>query len=461
MKKILALLLALTLTLGAAALVHAEEKTPAGQYYSYGFSAEGYGDFVFYFHFYENDPVLGSVFYAGLSNNRINFAGLYTVEEAPYEYACYPDRDTVVGNGDKITGTAPYTIHFLNWNGEEFDRCGWDGETLYNDCQVITGSGSGPMFYHLDAEGKYQAKYDEEAGISYLNFVAVDDPTCTVGLNHNKTYSDMMVYFIDGSWAISDGENGAKVYTLTPFDETEDTVTLTVAADQKTAVYTDAEGTETEMVNAADQGPKAVYAGEGTFHVAAYNADATVTVTLYDDETCSLAAALYGNSAAIDQGTFTMNEDHSITFQFENAGEIVAKLDMSVMTVVLNYVNGETPLGAMKVALPIGRAEAEAPAKEAKPEPQVILSFEGSGTRLDVYDDGTYQFAYEKFGLKESGTWKFENYKFTIIQSNGNEIAASLDEAYNMSFEYVAEASDQLKVTYTAERSVWGSALAK
>ena len=373
MKKFFALLLTLAITLGMAGFAMAEEKTPAGQYYSYGFSAEGYGDFVFYFHFYENDPVLGSVFYAGLSNNRINFAGLYTVEETPYEYSCYTDRDTVVSNGEAVTGTAPYTIHFLNWDGEEFDKCGWDGEILYNDCAVITGSGSGPMFYHLDAEGKYQEKYDEEVGISYLNFVAADDPTCTVGLNHNKTYTDMMVYYIDGNWAISDGEDGAKVYTLTPFDETEDTVTLTVSADQKTAVYTDAAGEETEMANAVQAGPAALYAGEGAFHVEAYNADAAVTTTLYDDGSCDVVAAIYGNSAAIDQGVYTMNEDHSITFTFENAGELTAKLDMSVGTVVLNYVNAETPLGAMDVVLPLGRAEAKEAAEEATPEPQVIL----------------------------------------------------------------------------------------
>ena len=461
MKKILVLVLALALVLGMANMAAAEEKSPAGQYYSYSFSAEGYGDFVFYFHFYDNDPVLGSVFYAGLSNNRINFAGLYTVEEAPYEYTCYADRDTVVNNGEATTGTAPYTIHFLDWNGEEFDKCGWDGEILYNDCKQITGSGSGPVFYHLDTEGKYQSKYDEEAGISYLSFVAVDDPTCTIGLNHNKTYTDMMVYFIDGNWAISDGENGAKVYTLTPFDETEDTVSLTVAADQKSAVYTNADGETTDMVNAADQGPAALYAGEGAFHVEAYNADATVTATLYDDASCTVAAAIYGNNADIDQGTYTMNEDHSITFQFDNAGELVAKLDMSVGTVVLNYVNGETPLGAMEVVLPLGRAEAEAAAEEAAAEPQVILPLAGGYTTLDLYDNGTYQFTFEKYGLQETGTWKFENYKLTLIQSNGNEIAASLDEAYNMSLEYVAEANDQLKDTYTAERGVWGPALAQ
>lgn len=458
MKKILVMMLALTLALGMVGLAHAEEKTPAGQYYSYSFYAEGYGDYTFYFHFYDNDPVLGSVFYAGLSNNRINFAGLYTVEEAPYEYACYPDRDTVVGNGDKITGTAPYTIHFLNWDGSELDACGWDGEVLYNDCKVITGSGSGPMFYHLDTEGKYQTAYDEEAGQAYLTFVVTDDPSCTVALNHNKTYTDMMVYFIDGNWSIADGENGAKVYTLTPFDEDEDTVSLTVAADGKTAVYTNADGEETELVNAAQEAPAALYGAEGTFHVDAYNVDATVTATLYDDETCDVIASVYGNSAVIDQGTYTMNADHSITFQFENAGEIVAKLDMSVGTIVLIYVNPDTKLGAMEVTLPLGRVEAK---EEAKPEPQIILSFTGSYTTFDVYDDGTYQFGFEKYGLKESGTWKFENYKFSITQGNGNVIEASLDDAYNMSFEYVAEANAQFKDTFTAERGVWGPALAK
>ena len=215
------------------------------------------------------------------------------------------------------------------------------------------------------------------------------------------------------------------------------------------------------MVNAADQGPAALYAGEGAFHVEAYNADATVTATLYDDASCTVAAAIYGNNADIDQGTYTMNEDHSITFQFDNAGELVAKLDMSVGTVVLNYVNGETPLGAMEVVLPLGRAEAEAAAEEAAAEPQVILPLAGGYTTLDLYDNGTYQFTFEKYGLQETGTWKFENYKLTLIQSNGNEIAASLDEAYNMSLEYVAEANDQLKDTYTAERGVWGPALAQ
>ena len=459
MKRIIALLAAFVLALGCCAAATAEEKTIAGQYYAYSFYADGYGDYTFYFHFYEEDPVLGSVFFAGLSNNRMNFAGLYTVEEKPFEYACFPTREAAAAE-EKVytTGTAPYTIHFLNWNGEEFDACGWDGEILYNNCKVITGAGSGDMFYHLDAEHKYQETYDGETGVDYLKFVAVDDPTCTVSLCHNKTYTDMMVYFIDGNWTIEKDAEGNATYTLKPFDETEDTVSLTVAADQKTAVYTDAAGETTELVNAVKEGPKQLYGGEATFNVAAYNTDAVVALAMFEDDTCTISASLFGNSAVIDQGTYVMNADHSVTFTLENAGEVTAPLDMSVMGVVLHYVNGETPVGAIDVNLPIGRVGEESASEAA---PQIILSFTGGYTTFDVYDDGTYEFGFAQYGLKEHGTWKFENYQFSFTQGNGNTVTASLDENYTMSFEYVAEANEQLKDTFTAERGVWGAALVK
>ena len=48
-----------------------------------------------------------------------------------------------------------------------------------------------------------------------------------------------------------------------------------------------------------------------------------------------------------------------------------------------------------------------------------------------------------------------------ITQGNGNTVTASLDDDYTMSFEYVAEANEQLKDTFTAERGVWGAALVK
>ena len=47
--------------------------------YAYSFSAEGYGDFVSFFHFYPADPVLGAVFYIGYLNNQTLFTGTYEV----------------------------------------------------------------------------------------------------------------------------------------------------------------------------------------------------------------------------------------------------------------------------------------------------------------------------------------------------------------------------------------------
>ena len=79
-------------------------------YYQHCYTAEGYGEFGYFFHFYEEVPVLGSVFYAGLNNNRANFVGTYTVEEVPFDYACFPDRATKTDpNATPTEGTAPYT----------------------------------------------------------------------------------------------------------------------------------------------------------------------------------------------------------------------------------------------------------------------------------------------------------------------------------------------------------------
>lgn len=453
MKRFLLLALSLVLVVCGVSTAFAETPSLAGQYYTYSYYVEGRGDYTFYFHFYDADPVLGAVFYAGLSNNRVNYAGLYTVEEKPYEYACYVDRTAQAAEVKVLTeGTAPYTVHFMNWAGEEIDTCGWDGKILYNDCKTISGSGSGPAFYHLDAEGKYQATYDEEAGVPYLDFVCVDDPTCTVSLGHNMTYADMMVYFIDGGWKLSYDEAKNAVYTLTPFDEAELPATLTVAPDQKTAVYTDGEGVTYEMVNTANGEPVVLYEGVGTAHVAAYGKDADLTLKLLDDNSCYVEMGLFGNIAQIDQGTYTMNADYSISFAFEKAGNLVAKLDSELKAVVLPYANAATPVGAIEAKLPIVKAEKEA---------AVLLSLNGSYTRIDLLDDGTFVFSFENAGLTETGTWSFEHYELTLTKSNGESIKADKDANHALSFEYVAVASDQVRDTFACEAAVWGVALVK
>ena len=98
---------------------------------------------------------------------------------------------------------------------------------------------------------------------------------------------------------------------------------------------------------------------------------------------------------------------------------------------------------------------------EKAPDAEKLFSFKGTYTTLDVYADSTYMFAYDKVGLTEKGTWSFENDLFSITQSNDNVITAAVDEAKTLTLNYVAVSSDQLKDTFTAERGVWGPALAQ
>ena len=228
---------------------------------------------------------------------------------------------------------------------------------------------------------------------------------------------------------------------------------LVVTPDQKTAVYTDGMGDSYDMVNMATEGPEALYAGEGVMAVEAYGADATIALTLFDDDTCELSASIFGNSSVLDSGVYTVNADHSISFVFDNAGELTASLDTEVMGVVLEYSNEETALGAVQVSLPIVRAAQDASASA------LLFAFTGTYTTFEVYDDNSYVFGYEGAGLSETGAWAFENYQFTLTQANGNVITAAMDDAKNLTFEYVAEASDQLKDTFTCESAVWGPAL--
>lgn len=104
------------------------EKLTQG-YYSYVYNTEPDGsgmEMYNFFHFYEEQPVLGSVFYAGFAMNQIFFVGTYTVEEVPYDYSCFPDREAVLANTEDtdthVSGTAPYTITCYDWDGNEIGK---------------------------------------------------------------------------------------------------------------------------------------------------------------------------------------------------------------------------------------------------------------------------------------------------------------------------------------------------
>ena len=323
-------------------------------YYCYTFTEPGYGDFGFVFHFYEEDPVLGAVFYAGLSNNRQNFAGTYTVEEAEYNYACYANRTEQTADGVEPTeGTAPYTITFFDWNGEQIGQCGFDGEHLYNDMDegsVIYSTGGAPVVYdYSDGTDDFAELCAGELGVSFMDFVAVDENTSTLSISHNKTYTDLVGAMIEGSWTVAANDAGGYDFTLTPDDEGDTGAVLSTSADGVTATYTPAGGEPIEMVNTATTGPEAVYTFTGTGTLSAYGIDADMTIILFDDVSCSFSASVQGSSMELDSGTYVL-DGHTFSFDWAAAADAQSDVDGSGTVTVPFTITG-TQVGDIDTVL--------------------------------------------------------------------------------------------------------------
>lgn len=423
-------------------------------FYTYAYFAEGYGDFVYFFHFYEEDPVLGSVFYAGFANNKSNYAGIYTVEETPYDYKCSADRDEVLA-GTVHEGTAPYTVTFYDWAGNILDQCGYDGEILYNNMTAVSGAGSSDVYYNHDIDGadsKFVSSYEEEQGVSYLEFVGTEDDLATLSLSHNRTYVDLVGTITEGTWEIAENAEGGYDYTLVPYDEGKKGAVLSVSADTRTAAYTQEGAEAVPMANTREDAAAAAavaYEFDGTYSMVDFGVDANLFLYLYQDGTVELVVDVYGNKAVADTGTFEAAEDGGLVLTMECAGTITSDGQ------TVQYA-GTTDVGDMDEKLALNE-EAGAGIAEAV----VLFSFEGGFCTFDCYTDHTFKFAFASYGLEESGTWDFDaaTYQFTITKSDGAEIIAEIGDDHAMSFEYVDVASGQLTDQFTCDAGTWGAAL--
>jgi hypothetical protein len=317
----------------------------------YKFSAEGYGDFAFFFKFYEEDPVLGKVYYAGLSNNRQNFAGGYDLVEEPYEYKAYYTRAEEQADNDHVAhtavGTAPYTIILKDWDGNEMGRMGFDGEYLYNAQDKATAkiysSGSTPFVYTKNT-GSFDQAIDGEMPVAVFEYVADDDVTSTVQVNHNHTYTDLVAAMIEGTWAATQEADGSITFAFTPEDPTDTAATLVVSADKATAVYT-AEGEDPINMSVPKPAVTVDHTFEGTSPTS-YGKDATLVIECLSDGTFSLKGTVFGQTMEFDKGTWSMNASHKFTFNCEKAGTLESAIvERSVRLV---YKQSGTVLGDLE-----------------------------------------------------------------------------------------------------------------
>lgn len=294
-------------------------------YYTYGYEV---GDMLmsYYFHFYEEQPVLGKVFYAGMCMNQINFSGTYDVVEEPYDYSCAANREDQEA-GTMTEGTAPYTVHFYDWDGNELDKCGYDGDNLYSNMTAITGVGGENIILAHDtdlANSKYAETYENEVGQIYASYVSEEDATSSVALYHNGRYMDMVNMMVEGNWTMAETADGYE-FTLTPDSDSDTAAVLAVTSDFATATYTPDGGEAVALVNNKDAGPAVSFTLTGTIAIPGQDgAEADLVGKLYDDGTVTLTASAFGTDMDIDAGTYTVDDSYVYTFEFDNAGELTS-----------------------------------------------------------------------------------------------------------------------------------------
>ncbi|MCM1098870.1 MAG: hypothetical protein NC427_12495 [Ruminococcus flavefaciens] len=402
-------------------------------YYSFTYPVDGMDDMCAFFHFYEEQPVIGAVFYAGFAWNQITYVGTYTVEEKEISYKCAANREDQISEPPVYReGTAPYTVTFYDFEGNELGACGYDGEILYNDTAISgTGVGDCMMYHDADPASRYISVYESEVGVPYLDFVA-EDPTSTLTLYHNSRYLDLVDMLAEGSWAMEESGDGY-TYTLTPDSDSDTGAVVMVAADGMTCVYTPEGGEGIPMTNTAAAGPKASLEMTGKAPIPGQEVEADLIGMLYDDGTVTLKASAFGSELDIDAGTWSMGADgYTITFQFEIAGELVSALGES--GVVLRYVGTSPIFAEMDTELSIGFASEE-PAAVMQLTGEIPVTEEVNGVVAgNLYDDGTVKLSVSAFDQSmdlDSGTYEVaeDGYTITFHFDNAGDITSSVGEA--------------------------------
>lgn len=322
-------------------------------YYAYYYYPSA--DFLmdYFFHFYDEVPGLGNVYYAGFALNQIVYSGTYEVVEESHDYACWASRDEQQAAEEGAaapTGTAPYTVNFYDFDGNLVDSCGFDGQNLYVDMENIGGIGGDQNVYTLDTDPENSVlanEYANEQAPALLSLVSPDDETATLELLVNGKYNDMVIYFVNGTYAASDD---LTEFTLTPASAADNGATVT-KNDDGTYTYTSEDGTEVSMTEVG--GVEAVWIYQGDVEIpGAGLMENGLICELNSDNTVALYASAFGNRMDIDAGTYEIDmTTYSITIHFDAAGDVTTYTDEAGMH--FDYANDAppAPFEAMEVTL--------------------------------------------------------------------------------------------------------------
>ena len=403
---LLALCLALTVLGTCAALA---EETPLTQgIYEKRFTAEGRGEYVAYFHFYEN-----GVYYYSLYNGGQYGAGYWTLEDGEVEYFANDDDFTEPTMSDKM-------LVLTKLDGSEYATLGYDTE---KDLVVNLPSYYNFNFTHIADSDHTDA---DEVGINVIEYVLPDDDFCMVALKHNGIFEDSIDEIIEGTWT-REGDT----FILTDEDSGE-SYTVTVKPDG-TADYVGLNGETIKLISTAAPAKNAVISFDGLLEGAAYG-DMVGHVDCYDDGTLKMTIS-YATVDRVIEGEWALAEDYSkITFNFDGV-EVIAPFDYEKQTFSFEYPCSD---GTQDVVLPFVRSAAE---------PTAVYTFVGENIKeisCTLLSDGTCTLDFAGLGTVTSGTWSIDTTsgplpQFTIELDNTFEdagVTVETDYATKFFFAY-------------------------
>ena len=135
---------------------------------------------------------------------------------------------------------------------------------------------------------------------------------------------------------------------------------------------------------------------------------------------------------------------------------------LSGSTMTFGEVNLSVP--EEEAPAPADPAPAENDPAEATPaddgvavDENAIIGAVADGKVINLYADGTFQFAYDKYGIVEEGTWTWVEYVFSGETAGGSTFTAEFNGDYNLAFTYVTDASSAITADFVLEN--WGDAL--
>ena len=238
---------------------------------------------------------------------------------------------------------------FYDFDGNEIDRCAMDETHIYNDMETLTGIGGGNAVYNLDTDPENSAfanEYKGEQAVSILSLINPEDETATLDLKVNGKYDDLVVMYVEGTFAMNEDQTEI---VLTPNDESDAGATVTKNEDG-TYTYVSTDGDEVTLTVVKEA--EVAYALKGQIPVPGMDGvNADMICELYDDGTALIYADFMGNRMDIDKGTYEIDmTTYSFVLHLETAGDLTTEGYAADM--VLNYKAEDVqPFGAIEQTL--------------------------------------------------------------------------------------------------------------